>query len=112
MCCVWFSGRCMQRHRGAFVLHSGSARGNVAHCGLCRIWHCLPCRLIDVVRPQGTLLFIAASDVLPDLLENDKKHSPGVVLRHLLLMAVGVVALGLTLLHHEHCAPGGHAHAH
>ncbi len=60
---------------------------------------------------QGTLVFIAASDILPSLLENEKKHSPGVVLRHLLLMAVGVIALGLTKLHHKHCDAGGHAHA-
>jgi hypothetical protein len=71
-------------------------------------WGCDVC----MVRPQGTLVFIAASDVLPLLLESDRKRKPGIVLRHLLLMGVGVVALGLTLLHHKHCAPSSHAHAH
>jgi hypothetical protein len=107
------------RFVGGWTAAGPSLPGSVRECGSCEVffvvansWPPRSCVWGCVwVAVQGTLVFIAASDILPSLLENEKKRSPGVVLRHLLLMAVGVVALGLTKLHHEHCEAGAHAHA-
>ena len=60
---------------------------------------------------QGTLVFIAASDILPNILESSGAK-PLATARQGLLMILGCVVLGLTLLYDKHCEASGHSHAH
>jgi len=60
---------------------------------------------------SGTLVFIAASDILPNILESSGAK-PLATARQGLLMILGCVVLGLTLLYDKHCEASGHSHAH
>lgn len=56
-------------------------------------------------------MFIAASDILPNILESSGAK-PLATARQGLLMILGCVVLGLTLLYDKHCEASGHSHAH
>lgn len=49
---------------------------------------------------QGTLVYIAGTDLLPGVL---RVKSAGQFVAHLLMFALGVGALALTTLYHVHC---------
>lgn len=49
---------------------------------------------------QGTLVYIAGTDLLPGVL---RVKSTGQFVAHLLMFAIGVGALALTTLYHVHC---------
>lgn len=64
----------------------------------------LPLLLLTLL-PQGTLMYIGAADVLPDVFRHrhHQLHSTKAQGFRFLLHLLGIAAVGLVLLHHPHC---------
>mmetsp|Transcript_27545 Transcript_27545/g.36119 ORF Transcript_27545/g.36119 Transcript_27545/m.36119 type:complete len:549 (+) Transcript_27545:185-1831(+) len=58
----------------------------------------------------GIFLFIGATELLPQMLENSKQKK--VFIMQLLAFALGAVVVSLPLLHHVHCDSGAFGHDH